>query len=44
MKAEEPGAGPPTEFFPREEARAFREYCKSRNIVNPAAPPASKDS
>ena len=35
---------PPTKFFPLEEARAFREYCKFKNFVNPVSPPASKET
>lgn len=35
---------PSTEFFPRPEAVAFRNWCRERKIVNPAAPPASKEA
>lgn len=35
---------PSTEFFPNREAAAFRNWCRERNIVNPAAPPASKEA
>lgn len=35
---------PPTEFFPRDEARAFRTWCEKKNIANPLDPPASKET
>ena len=35
---------PSTEFFPRQEAVAFRKWCRGKNIVNPAAPDASKEA
>ncbi len=34
---------PSTEFFPRQEAVAFRKWCREKGIVNPAAPDASKE-
>lgn len=33
---------PSTEFFPRQEAVAFRKWCRDHGFVNPAAPDASK--
>ena len=26
---------PPTEYFPRQEAQAFREYCQKKNVAGP---------